>query len=54
MAMVVVGGLLLAGVFALACTYVYLAPSLPTAEGMHRVELQVPRRVYRSSGGLIS
>ena len=47
-------GLLLAGVFALACTYVYLAPSLPTAETMHKVELQVPLRVYTRSGGLIS
>ena len=34
------------GAFALACTYVYLAPSLPTAENMHKVELQVPLRVY--------
>lgn len=49
-----IGGLLLAGVFALACTYVYLAPSLPTAENMHKVELQVPLRVYTRSGGLIS
>jgi penicillin-binding protein 1A len=54
MALVIIVGLLLAGVFALACTYVYLAPSLPTAEGMHKVELQVPLRVYTSSGGLIS
>ena len=53
-ALVLIGGLLIAGAFALACTYVYLAPSLPTAEGMHRVELQVPLRVYTSSGGLIS
>ncbi|MEO8309121.1 MAG: PBP1A family penicillin-binding protein [Pseudomonadota bacterium] len=54
MALIVICGLLLAGVFALACTYVYLAPSLPTAENMHKVELQVPLRVYTSSGGLIS
>ena len=47
-------GLLLAGVFALACTYVFLAPSLPTADTMHKVELQVPLRVYTRSGGLIS
>jgi penicillin-binding protein 1A len=53
-ALVLVGGLLIAAVFALACTYVYLAPSLPTAENMHKVELQVPLRVYTSSGGLIS
>ena len=54
MALVLIGGLLIAGAFALACTYVYLAPSLPTAENMHKVELQVPLRVYSSSGGLIS
>jgi penicillin-binding protein 1A len=47
-------GLLMAAVLALACTYVYLAPSLPTAENMHKVELQVPLRVYTRSGGLIS
>lgn len=48
------GGLVLGGAFALACTYVYLAPSLPTAESMHSVELEVPLRVYSRSGGLIS
>jgi penicillin-binding protein 1A len=45
--------LLLAG-FALACTFVYLAPSLPTAKNLHTVELAAPLRVYTSSGGLIS
>ncbi len=47
-------GLLLAGGFALACSFVYLAPSLPTAGNMHSVELAVPLRVYTRSGGLIS
>ncbi len=40
--------------FALACTFVYLAPSLPTAETMHNVELAVPLRVYARGGELIS
>ena len=44
----------MAGIFALACTYVFLAPSLPTADTMHKVELQVPLRVYTRGGGLIS
>jgi penicillin-binding protein 1A len=47
-------GLVLAGAFALACTYVYLAPSLPTAQNMHSVALAVPLRVYSRSGGMIS
>lgn len=51
---VILGGLFILGAFALASTYVYLAPSLPNAETMHKVELSVPLRVYSSSGGLIS
>jgi penicillin-binding protein 1A len=47
-------GLLLAGSFTLACTFVYLAPSLPSAENMHSVELAVPLRVYTRTRGLIS
>lgn len=47
-------GLVLTFCFALACTYVYLAPALPTAETMHKVELAVPLRVYSRSGELIS
>ena len=47
-------GFVLLGAFAVACTFVYLAPSLPTADSMHSVELQVPLRVYSGSGGLIS
>jgi penicillin-binding protein 1A len=53
-ALIGISGLLLAGIFALACTFVYLAPSLPTAENMHSVELAVPLRVYTRTGGLIS
>ncbi|MGC4029145.1 MAG: PBP1A family penicillin-binding protein [Steroidobacteraceae bacterium] len=52
--LILVAGLVLTGCFALACTYVYLAPSLPTAETMHSVELAVPLRVYTRNGGLIA
>ncbi len=47
-------GLVLTGGFALACSFVYLAPWLPTAQNMHSVELSVPLRVYTRSGSLIS
>jgi penicillin-binding protein 1A len=46
--------LILVVTFALACTYVYLAPSLPTAEQMHNIEMTVPLRVYDRNGDLIS
>ena len=36
----------LLGAYALACSYVYLVPSLPSIESMRNVELQVPLRVY--------
>src|SRR5580658_2508068 len=44
----------LLGAYALACSYVYLAPSLPPLEAMRNVELQVPLRVYTRSGALIA
>ena len=44
------GGLGLCAVYALACSYVYLAPSLPTAEKA----LPVPLRVLTRDGKLIS
>ncbi|MET0279495.1 MAG: transglycosylase domain-containing protein [Steroidobacteraceae bacterium] len=47
-------GLLLVTGFALACSFVYIAPSLPTAATMHNVELSVPLRVYSRTGGLMS
>lgn len=53
-ALVALGGLVLMGVFTLACVFVYLAPSLPTAKSMHSVELAVPLRVYTRSGALVS
>jgi penicillin-binding protein 1A len=45
-----VSGLLLLGVFALACVFVYLAPGLPTARNAQAV----PLRVYSRTGDLIS
>ena len=44
---------LLAG-YALACSFVYLEPSLPATQAMRNVEMQVPLRVYSRSGGLIA
>src|SRR5579863_1687433 len=42
------------GGYALACSYVYLVPTLPSVEAMRNVELQVPLRVYTRSGALIA
>ncbi len=53
-ALVGAAGLFSLGVFGFSCAYVYISPSLPTAESMRKVELQVPLRVYTRSGGLIS
>ncbi|MEZ5459077.1 MAG: penicillin-binding protein 1A [Steroidobacteraceae bacterium] len=47
-------GLAAAAAYAIACTYVYLNPSLPTVEAMKSAELQVPLRVYTRSGELIA
>ncbi len=45
-------GLTLLLVVAVASTFVYLNPSLPTVEAMKSAELQVPLRIYaRSEGG---
>ena len=44
----------LLGGYALACSFVYLEPSLPTTQQMRNVELQVPLRIYSRSGGLIA
>jgi penicillin-binding protein 1A len=44
----------LLGAYALACSYVYLATSLPSVDAMRNVELQVPLRVYTRSGALIA
>ena len=46
--------LLLGVIYAFLASYVYLAPSLPSAAGMHTLPLQVPLRVYTRSGALIS
>jgi len=45
---------LLGVIYAFLASYVYLAPSLPSAAGMHTLPLQVPLRVYTRSGALIS
>lgn len=49
-------GLILLLVFALACTFVYLAPTLPTAETVRNKEKEfaVPLRVYTRGGELVS
>lgn len=46
--------LTLFGAYALACSFVYMAPSLPSVETMRNVEMQVPLRVFTSSGELIA
>ena len=44
----------LVGLYAYACTYVYLEPSLPTLAQMRHVELKVPLRIYTTGGDLIA
>ena len=44
----------LGGLYAYACTYVYLSPSLPTLAQMRHVELKVPLRIYTVEGDLIA
>jgi penicillin-binding protein 1A len=44
----------LLGAYAFACSYVYLAPSLPSTQAMRTVEMQVPLRVYTRNGALIA
>ncbi len=46
--------LTLFGAYALACSYIYAAPSLPSVEAMRNVEMQVPLRVFTTSGELIA
>jgi penicillin-binding protein 1A len=46
--------LTLLGFYGVACSYVYLSPSLPSTETMRSVPLQVPLRVYTRSGQLIA
>ena len=56
-AVLIAGGvtlITLLGAYALACSYLYLVPSLPSTESMRNVELQVPLRVYSRSGALIA
>jgi penicillin-binding protein 1A len=44
----------LLGLYACACAYLYLEPSLPTSAQMRHVELKVPLRIYTSAGRLIA
>src|SRR5579864_958500 len=44
----------LLGGYALLCSYVYLASSLPSSQAMRSVEFQVPLRIYTRTGGLIA
>ncbi|HEY0768464.1 MAG TPA: penicillin-binding protein 1A [Steroidobacteraceae bacterium] len=56
-ATLIAGGVMLItllGAYALACSYVYLVPTLPSTDSMRNVELQVPLRVYTRSGALIA
>jgi penicillin-binding protein 1A len=46
--------LLLAALYAIASSYVFLEPSLPSAASMRNVEVQVPLRVYTRGGQLIA
>ena len=41
-------------VYAYICSYVYLAPSLPSTQAMRNVDMQVPLRVYTRGGELIA
>jgi penicillin-binding protein 1A len=53
----IAGGVMLVtflGAYALACSYVYLVPTLPSTDAMRNAELQVPLRVYTRSGALIA
>jgi penicillin-binding protein 1A len=46
-------GVVLAILYALLASYVFLEPSLPSAEGMRTMPLQVPLRIFTRSGQLI-
>lgn len=46
--------LLLAALYAVASSYVFLEPSLPSSASMRNVEMQVPLRVYTRGGQLIA
>ncbi|MGQ0833604.1 MAG: penicillin-binding protein 1A [Gammaproteobacteria bacterium] len=46
--------LTLLAAYAVTCAYVFIEPSLPSAEAMRNVELQVPLRVYTRSGQIIA
>ena len=47
-------GLTFGVAYAIACVFVYLQPTLPTAEAMRNTEMQVPLRIYARSGQLMA
>jgi penicillin-binding protein 1A len=49
-----VAAIALTAAYAFVCSYIYLEPTLPAVVAMKNNELQVPLRVYTSSGELIS
>ena len=49
---VVVTGLAL-GLLSVLGTYLFIAPSLPSIEGLKDVKLQVPLRIYSRDGALL-
>ncbi|MEZ5474122.1 MAG: penicillin-binding protein 1A [Steroidobacteraceae bacterium] len=49
-----VTALTLLAAYAIACSYIYLEPSLPSASTMKSIELQVPLRVYSRENKLIA
>lgn len=54
-ALVGVGVVLVLGIiYAFLASYVYLAPSIPSADGMRQMTMQVPLRVMTRNGALIS
>ncbi len=52
----VAAGLMLLGlcIYGFLGAYVFLAPSLPTADAMRRLDMQIPLRIYSRSGELIA
>jgi penicillin-binding protein 1A len=46
--------LVLGIIYAFLASYVYLAPSIPSADGMRQMTMQVPLRVMTRNGALIS
>ena len=50
----ILGTLALAGISVILVAYLYVAPTLPSAESLKDVRFQVPLRVYSKEGQLIA